>query len=394
MAEAYGKLTGEPGICFVTRGPGATNASIGVHTAFQDSTPMILLHRPGRPRHASSARRSRRSTTGACTARWRSGWRRSTAPSASPSTSSHAFHIATAGRPGPGGAGAARGHAGRRGATSPIAGAYQRGAGRAPAPRRWPQLRELLDEAQRPLVIVGGGGWSARGGAATAALRRGERSAGRRALPLPGLVRQPPPQLCRRRRHRHQSRSSPQRVKEADLLLVVGARLGEMTTGGYTLVDVAAAAAEARPRAPRRRGAGPRLPAGARRSMPASPRVRRCARATARASTEAAVARPASSARARLPRRGTQPRADARRRCNMGEVMRWLRERLPEDTIVTNGAGNFAGLAAPLLPYTGFRTQLAPTSGSMGYGVPGRGRGEARASGAHGRLRSRATATS
>jgi acetolactate synthase-1/2/3 large subunit len=73
MAEAYGKLTGKPGSAFVTRGPGATNASIGMHTGFQDSTPMILAGRSGRPRDSRIARRSRKSTIAACTARWPSG---------------------------------------------------------------------------------------------------------------------------------------------------------------------------------------------------------------------------------------------------------------------------------------------------------------------------------
>ena len=90
MAEAHGKLTGRPGVCFVTRGPGATNASIGVHAAFQDSTPMVLLHRPGRAPTSATARRSRRSTTARCSAparwAWRSGSARCTIRRACPNT--------------------------------------------------------------------------------------------------------------------------------------------------------------------------------------------------------------------------------------------------------------------------------------------------------------------
>ena len=91
MAEAYGKLTGRPGICFVTRGPGATNASVGVHIARAGFDADDPVHRPGRARRCATARRSRRSTTAACSARWPSGWRRSTTPTRIPELVSRAF---------------------------------------------------------------------------------------------------------------------------------------------------------------------------------------------------------------------------------------------------------------------------------------------------------------
>ena len=203
MAEAYGKLTGRPGICFVTRGPGATNASIGVHTAFQDSTPMILF--------IGQVARDQRGARGVPGDRLpphvrpdgQMGRRRSTTPRASRNMSASAFHRAVNGRPGPGGAGAARGHADRHASTSPTPAATSRSSP-SPAPRQMHDLRELLDEAKRPLMVLGGGGWTAEAVRRHPRLCRGGRSAGRLLLPLPGPVRQPPPELRGRRRHRHQ----------------------------------------------------------------------------------------------------------------------------------------------------------------------------------------------
>ena len=158
MAEAYGKLTGEPGICFVTRGPGATNASIGVHTAFQDSTPMILF--VGQVGNDFMEREAfRKSTTAACSAPWPSGSPRSTAATASPSSS-------PAPTPPPPAAGPARWcwrcPKTRCGGTAavPDMPRYQR-VPNHPAPDL-ERLRAALDAARHPFLLLGGSGWTAR----------------------------------------------------------------------------------------------------------------------------------------------------------------------------------------------------------------------------------------
>ena len=219
MAEAYGKLTGRPGICFVTRGPGATHASVGVHTAFQDSTPLILLvgqvaSRPGR-----SARRSRRSTTGTCSGRWRSGSRRSTAPTAFPSTSRARSRPRAPGRPGPVVlalpedmlAGRGRRRRTRSRSTS---------CSRIRAPEQIERLRELLD-ARRAAV---------RDRSAAAAGRRARAQdlrafAEANELPVGAAFRCQDASTTTRRATSATSasastRSSPRASRDADLLLV------------------------------------------------------------------------------------------------------------------------------------------------------------------------------
>ncbi len=156
MAEAHGKMTGQPGICFVTRGPGATNASAGVHVARQDSTPMILF--VGQIETGiATARRSRRLITGRFSAGWRNGWPRSTRPRESPSMSRVRSGWLRRGGRGRG-SGTARGHAVRRGEVpdrSPVGEVKPDLSGAARA------AMEVLAVAERPLVVVGGPQWSA-----------------------------------------------------------------------------------------------------------------------------------------------------------------------------------------------------------------------------------------
>ena len=203
MAEAYGKLTGTPGICFVTRGPGATNASIGVHTAFQDSTPMILfIGQVGSDfieREAFQEIDYRRMF--GPMAKWVAQIDRT---DRIPEFIARAYQVATSGRMGPvvlalpedmlfG----ERGSRGRAALAARRVGAVAR--------RRWRSCARMLRAAQRPFLIVGGSGWNE---AACADLRRfveTQRLAGRLRVPLPGSVRQRASELCRRRRHRHQS---------------------------------------------------------------------------------------------------------------------------------------------------------------------------------------------
>jgi acetolactate synthase-1/2/3 large subunit len=362
MAEAYGKLTGRPGICFVTRGPGATNASIGLHTAFQDSTPLILLigqvARDQVEREAFQEIDFRR-MFGPVT-KWVAeidDARRI------PELVSQAFHRATAGRPGPVALALPEdmltdvvevADAGPYHPVQPHPGLDQMA-----------RLRELLQGALRPLVIVGGGGWSAK------ACEDFTAFAAANSLPVGNSFR------CQDLiDNRHPSYVGDvgiginpklaQRVREADILLVVGARLGEMTTGGYTLIDV-----------PRPRQGLIHVHAGVEElgrvyqpllainagMAPFAAAVRAMAPVDSKAwrgRTEAARADYLANLE---PVRSPGP-------LQLAEVVAYLRRRLPRDAILTNGAGNYAGWLHRFYDYGSFRTQLAPTSGAMGYSVP------------------------
>ncbi len=362
MAEAYGKLTGKPGICFVTRGPGATNASVGVHTAFQDSTPMILfigqVARDQRDREAFQEIDFR--AMFAPLAKWVvqiDDTRRI------PELVSQAFHRAMNGRPGPVVVSlpedmltdmASVADAGPARVIEPHANAADIQA-----------LRQLLHRAERPLMILGGGGWNAR---AVADIRR---FAERHDLPVAASFR------CQDlfdNTHPNYAgdlgfAAGPklvQAVKDADLLLVVGARLGEVSTNGYTTVEI---------------------PVPRQTLVHVHPGIEELGRVyqptlaiNSGMTTFAALA-------AELPEMEGNRCPDWRAALNrnyrdnlvaqpspgavqMADVIAWLRDRLPADAILTNGAGNYAVWVQRFYQYRQFRTQLGPTNGSMGYGVP------------------------
>ena len=362
MADAYGKLTGRPGICFVTRGPGATNASAGVHVAFQDSTPMILLvGQVGRDmveREAFQEIDYRRMF--GQMAKWVAeidDARRI------PEYVSRAFYTATSGRPGP------VVLALPEDMLTDVVEVADPGSYRRvmiqPGAADMARLGALLAKAERPLAIVGGGGWSERA--------RGDFEAfcSLHNLPVAASFR------CQD----YIDNMHPNYVGHAgvginpklgayirgsDLLLVVGARLGEMTTQGYTLIDIP------RPKQtlvhvyadPNEIGrtyqpdfaivASSDAFAAAARNLPAAVGGPRVARVEAAHAELLAYTKPLASPG------GVQ----------MADIVAWLRQRLPADAIVTNGAGNYATWVHRFWSYGRFRTQLAPTSGSMGYGVP------------------------
>jgi acetolactate synthase-1/2/3 large subunit len=189
MAEAYGKMTGRPGICLVTRGPGATNAAIGVHTAFQDSTPMILLiGQVGGDfveREAFQEIDYRRMFGEM--SKWVAQIDRA---DRIPEYLAHAFQVATSGRPGPVVLALPEDMLAASAAVADT-GAYQPVQASASA-AQMAQLHAMLAASRRPLVLLGGGSPAFAGG-----LR----------IPLPGLARQSPSALCRRRRYRHQSQT-------------------------------------------------------------------------------------------------------------------------------------------------------------------------------------------
>lgn len=370
MAEAYGKLTGHPGICFVTRGPGATNASIGVHTAHQDSTPMILfIGQVGNDfveREAFQEIDYRRMF--GPLAKWVAQIDRA---ERIPEYVARAFQVATSGRPGPVVLALPEDMLAELVSVADVV-AYQP-VQAAPSLQQIERLRDMLAAASRPLLLLGGSGWT------TDACADMERFATRNHLPV----------ACAFRFQDAFDNAHPnymgdvgiginpklaQQVQQADLILAIGPRLGEMTTGGYTLLQA--------PRPTQRlihvhpgaeelgrvyqadlmiNSGMAQIAAALSEMVPvdASPWQTQCA--PARAAYRAWQEEPALC---KAPETAL----------NLWHVMQTLREKLGPDTVLTNGAGNFASWGHRFWQYgsraAGLRTQLEPTSGAMGYGVP------------------------
>ena len=361
MAEAYGKMTGRPGICFVTRGPGATNASIGLHTAFQDSTPLILfigqVDNEFTEREAFQEIDYRRMY--GQMAKWVAQIDR---PERVPEMISHAFHLAVSGRPGPVVL-ALPEDMQIATATVPDTARYQRVAAH-PGAGDMNKLRDLLAHAQRPFVILGGGGWNKQ------ACDDFQAFAETYALPVACAYRC---QDLLDNRHPNyvgdvavgMNPAIEQRIRNADLLLAIGPRLGEWTTINYTLIDI-----------PQPKQKFVHVHAGAEElgrvyqgellMNSGMPEFAAAARALAPIKTPWA----AETKVARAEFDAWQKPVNVPGALNMSEVILYLKKRLPEGSILTNGAGNFTLWAHRFYQYTGFRTQLGPTSGAMGYGVP------------------------
>jgi acetolactate synthase-1/2/3 large subunit len=364
MAEAYGKLTGKPGVLLVTRGPGACNASIGVHTAFQDSTPMVVL--VGQVARHQIDREAFQEVD----------FRKMYAPLAKwvtqidladrvPELMNQAFQVATSGRPGPVVVALPEDMLRDRHAAE-VVGPYR--AVRAhPGAADLAELRRLLAAAERPVMLVGGSGWSDMAAADIArfamandipvccSFRRQDIVDNRLRCFVGDLGTGAAPSLVAR-------------IKAADLVLAVGARIGEITSQGYTLlgipdpgktlIHVHAAAEELgrvfRPILAIQSGMPEFAAAAAALEPIAKPRWQGW-REAARAEYEKGL----------VP----TPLGDAPA-LDLGRIMVWLRERLPEDAIVTSDAGNFSGWPNRFLQYRRPGRQLGPTSGAMGYGVP------------------------
>jgi acetolactate synthase I/II/III large subunit len=362
MAEAHGKLTGRPGVCFVTRGPGATNASSGVHVAAQDSTPMILLvgqiDSNAREREAFQEVDYRQMFGGMV--KWVAeidDARRI------PEFVHRAMLTACSGRPGPVVLALPENMLTEVVETAP--GRPCQAVHAFPDPAAVATLLQWLEAAERPLVILGGGGWNAQGigdirrfveanDLATAVVfRRQDYLDNTHPCYVGDLGIGPNPALV-------------ERLNEADLVLVIGARLGEMTTNAYTLIDL-----------PQPRQRMVQVLNGAEElGRVYQPDLLINASLPAMAATLAALppleARPwAASTRDGHSSylRHIAPIAipgDVQ----MPEIMAAMRERLPAEAFVTNGAGNYSAWCNRFYSYRAFRSQLAPTSGSMGYGLP------------------------
>ena len=360
MAEAYGKQTGRPGICFVTRGPGATNASGGIHIAQQDSTPMILfvgqVERENRGRDAFQEMDYRAFFGGL--AKWVAEVNE---PDRMAEMVAHAFSTALAGRQGPVVLSLPHDMLSlpSQSADAPFIEAVET----APGLAQMAALEDLLAESARPMVILGGGRWS------EAAL--GEIALFAENFGMPVCT------SFRRAHHFHPSHSNyagdlglaanPKlvaRVKASDLVIAAGARLSELTSQGYTLFDIpnpqmklvhAYPGAEELGRVYR-----PHL------AIHASPKA--FARALAGLKTRRASAdvTPAHQEYLDWSEKPMPQPGDV----NLSEIMIWLREQLPDDAIICNGAGNYSGWIHRFYRFRRFNTQMGTVCGFMGYGMP------------------------
>ena len=378
MADAQGRLTGRPGVCFVTRGPGATNASIGVHTAFQDSTPMVLF-----VGDVASETRDREafqevdfcSFFGPSTKGMAKRVERIDDVRRIPEYVARAFATAMNGRPGPVVLVLPEDMLTHTVPSRPLPKIEPVEAWSDPGSLR--ALREMLLKSERPFVIAGGGGWTVQAAQAL------QRFAENWQLPVGNAFRFQDtfdnfhplyagdvgiginPKLA-------------QRIKDSDLVIAIGPRLGEMTTSGYTLLEV-----------PKPRQKLVHVHASAEELN----RVYHADLAICATMNAAARSLEVLTAPVQVPWTDWSQQANAdylantipqtipglsndsaNGLVNMPEVVSVLQRHLPADAVLTNGAGNFASWVHRYFKHhglsKGFKTQLAPTVGAMGYGVP------------------------
>lgn len=363
MAEAYGKQTSRPGICMVTRGPGATNASAGVHVAFQDSTPMILfIGQVGRSmveREAFQEIDYRRMF--GQMAKWVA---QIDEAERIPEFINRAYHTATSGRPGPVVLALPEDMlSGPVKASQPVEGykvSYS-----APSQVDMLDLSNLLQESEKPLVIVGGGGWSrdVQQNLETFSLREG--------IPVAASFR------CQdyisndcKSYVGHVGigidSNLAKSIDESDLLIVLGARLGEMTTNGYSLLDCPKPKQKIVHVYPQAEEIN-RVYQAKLGIVSSSTRFVDALLELSFGKTEiwagwcAVLRQNYESFSKPIPHVGDVQLCD---------VMTHIRQQLPDDAILTNGAGNYAIWGHRFFPYLTYGSQLAPTCGSMGYGLP------------------------
>jgi acetolactate synthase-1/2/3 large subunit len=361
MAEAIGKATGRPGVVFVTRGPGATNASAGIHIAQQDSTPLIMfvgqVARDMREREAFQEV-DYRAVFGSMT-KWTT---EIDDPARVPELVSRAFHVATNGRPGPVVVAIPEDMLIERVAVAdappfvPIE--------TAPGPAEMEKFAQMLGAAKAPIMLLGGSRWSQQ------ACDQVARFAKQYALPVATTFRRghlfdqthpcyagdvgigPNPKLL-------------ERVKSADLVILLGGRLGELPSQSYTLFDIP------QPQVP-----FIHIHPGAEElGRVYSPSLAINATPTAFAAALEHLqfaTKPSGDAKAANADylEWTEKPTEQPGGVNFGAVMVWLRENLPHDAILCNGAGNYAAWIHRFFRFRHFAQHVAPASGSMGYGVP------------------------
>lgn len=366
MAEAWGKLTGEPGIVFVTRGPGATNAAIGVHSARQASTPMILfvgqIARGMRDREAFQEV-DYRAAFGPV-AKWAT---EIDDAARIPEIVARAFATARSGRPGPVVIALPEDMLVETPAAVP--GPRVRVPFAAPPPEALAELAGRLAAARAPLVLVGGGGWTERA-------RDGLRSFAE-GLGLPVLAAW--------RRHDLMANDSPSFVghaglgkpayvarlfADADLLLAINVRFGEITTDGWDLLQVPHPAAAGGPAVVHTHASDLELNRTYTADLPVHAHPDALMPALAALKVTPGAGWPARTAAARAAWAAELLPPAQSGDLDMAAVVRHLDETLPDDAILTGGAGNFAIWLAKHFRYPGRRRLLAPQSGAMGYGLP------------------------
>ncbi|MBD9446114.1 MULTISPECIES: thiamine pyrophosphate-binding protein [unclassified Rhizobium] len=363
MADAWGRLTGEPGICMVTRGPGSTNATAGLHIARQDSIPMILfigqVQRDAREREAFQEVEYRRALTEF------SKWVGEIDDAARiPEFVTRAFAIATSGRPGP--------------VVLSLPEDMLRDEVEAPSAKRYsrveahPGRRQIDDfylrllKAERPMVIVGGTRWDADAVADLKAFSE------RFALPVG----------CSFRRqmlfdHLHPNYAGDvgigvnpalaKEIKESDLLILLGGRMSEMPSSGYTLIDI-----------PYPQQSLVHIhPDPSELGRVYRPDLAICASPSDFVADLADLEAPSELRWAERTERMHQayitwstPPQSGPGPVHMGPIMEWIEENTRPDAIFTNGAGNYSTWLHRFHRFRQFNTQAAPTSGSMGYGLP------------------------
>jgi acetolactate synthase I/II/III large subunit len=370
MAEAHGKLTGRPGVCMVTRGPGATNASIGVHTAFQDSTPMVLL-----VGDVASDCRDREafqevdysSFFGPSTKGFAKRVERIDSADRIPEYVARAFATAMNGRPGPVVLVLPEDMLTQLTDAQPLPRVEAIQAWSDPGSLR--NLREMLLKSERPLIIAGGGGWTPQAAQAL------QRFAENWKLPVGNAFRFQDtfdnfhplyagdvgiglnPKLAAR-------------VKASDLIIAIGPRLGEMTTGNYTLVE-----------APRSKQMLVHIHASAEelnRVYQADLAINATMNAAARSlevlTAPVSVPWEAWTAAANEDYLANLQPQKLPGDIDMPAIVGLLQKHLPVDAVLTNGAGNFASWMHRFYQHHGLakghKTQVAPTVGAMGAGVP------------------------
>lgn len=370
MAEAVGKLTGRPGVCFVTRAPGATNASIGVHTAFQDSTPMVLF-----VGDVASDTRDREAFQeldycaffGPSTKGMAKRVERIDDPRRIPEYISRAFAMAMNGRPGPVVLVLPEDMLTQEVDVSPLPRVDSIEAWSDPGSLR--NLREMLLNSERPLVIAGGGGWTSQAAQAL------QRFAENWKLPVANAFRF---QDTFDNHHPLYAGDvgiaiNPRlavRLKESDLIIAIGPRLGEMTTSGYTLLQP--------PRSKQKlvhiHSSSEELNRVYQADLAINATMNAAARSLEVLSAPTRVSWEAWSQGCHADYLiNLEPQA-LPGNMDMPALVACLQKQLPPDAVLTNGAGNFASWIHRFFKHhglaKGFKTQLAPTNGAMGYGVP------------------------
>ncbi len=362
MADAYGKMTGRPGVAFVTRGPGATNASIGVHIAQQDSTPMILF--VGQAARGMLGREAFQEVDFpamfAPLAKWAAEIRET---ERIPEYVSRAVHTAMSGRPGPVVLSLPEDMLSASAdvpnvPASPIAEAH-------PGADDMEAVAKTLSNVKRPLILAGGPGWSQQvrddmtafaeaWNLPVAVMFRGQYSIDNRHPNYVGLAGIGiDPALGRR-------------IREADLILALGPRLGEITTSGYTLLTPPAQSQKLIHVYP----GAEELNSVYRADVPIVSSLSAFTSRLGELAPPTSIPWAEETARARAEYEAFSEPRETPGDVKFEQIVSHVSEALPEDGIITNGAGNYSAFIHRYTQYKGYRSQVATTSGTMGYGLP------------------------